>query len=140
MKRIVTLIIALTMLPALGAFAQTGNTGAKINKKNLVVKEWNTNAKGVASTLDHLTTYSPDGKKIEEIEYDSAGKQKWRKRYEWGANDKMARELVYDERNRLVNYKKFEYNEFGKKKVQYTYDAKGKLISTKIFEYITADD
>jgi YD repeat-containing protein len=138
MKRIIILI--LIMVPALVAFAQTGNTGSTLNKKNLVVKEWNTNAKGVASTLDHVTTYSPDGKKIEEIEYDSAGKQKWRKRYEWGEGGKMARELVYDERNRLVNYKKFEYNEFGKKKVQYTYNAKGKLISTKLIEYITADD
>ncbi|MBR0532532.1 MAG: hypothetical protein IJJ96_07985 [Bacteroidales bacterium] len=140
MKRIFTIMVTLMMFPVLGAFAQNAETGTKINKKNLVVKEWNTNAKGVASTLDHLTTYSPDGKKIEEIEYDSAGKQKWRKRYEWGENDKMARELVYDERNRLVNYKKFEYNEFGKKKMQYTYDAKGKLISTKVFEYITSND
>lgn len=140
MKRIVTLILALMMLPAFGAFAQTGEAGTKINKKNLVVKQWNTNSKGVASTLDHLTTYSPEGKKLEEIEYDSAGKQKWRKRYEWGDNFKMTRELVYDERNRLVNYKKFEYNEFGKKKVQYTYDAKGRLTSTKVYEYITADD
>ena len=133
-------MVTLMMFPVLGAFAQNAETGTKINKKNLVVKEWNTTAKGVASTLDHLTTYSPDGKKIEEIEYDSAGTQKWRKRYEWGENDKMARELVYDERNRLVNYKKFEYNEFGKKKMQYTYDAKGKLISTKVFEYITSND
>ena len=98
------------------------------------------NAKGVVSTLDHVTTFSPDGKKLEEIEYDSAGKQKWRKRFEWGENGKVSRELVYDERNRLVNYKKFEYNEFGKKKVQYTYDAKGRLVATKLFEYITADD
>lgn len=140
MKRIVIISIALILFPVLGAFAQTGDQGKTINKKNLVVKEWNTNAKGVASTLDHLTTFSPEGKKLEEIEYDSAGKQKWRKRYEWGENLRMARELVYDERNRLVNYKKFEYNEFGKKKMQYTYDAKGKLISTKVFEYITADD
>ena len=140
MKRIAILILGLVMFPALGAFAQTGDTGKTISKKNLVVKEWNTNAKGVASTLDHLTTYSPEGKKLEEIEYDSAGKQKWRKRYEWGENGKMTRELVYNERNRLVNYKKFDYNEFGKKKVQYTYDAKGRLLSTKLFEYITADD
>lgn len=121
------------------AFSQTVSGGG-INKKNLVVKEWNTNARGVAGTLDHLTTYSPEGKKIEEIEYDSLGKQKWRKRYEWGANGLLARELVYDERNRLMNYKKFEFNEFGKKKVQYTYDAKGRLISTKVYEYITSGD
>jgi uncharacterized protein YxeA len=135
MKRIITLIV-LAMIPLLSGYAQET---AKINKKNLVVKEWNTNGKGVAQTLDHVTTYSPEGKKIEEIEYDSNGKQKWRKRYEWGAGEKMSRELVYDERNRLVNYKKFEYNEFGKKKVQYTYNPKGKLIGTKIFEYISED-
>ncbi|MBR6001962.1 MAG: hypothetical protein IK045_03785 [Bacteroidales bacterium] len=139
MKRIILLIFLLT-IAGLSALAQTEKTGPKINKKNLVVKEWNTNAKGVASTLDHVTTYSPEGKKIEEIEYDAAGKQKWRKRYEWGANGRMARELVYDERNRLVNYKKFDYNEFGKKKTQYTYDAKGRLLSTKLFEYITSDE
>ena len=140
MKRLIPLILTLLMLPAAGAFAQSVNEGGKLNKKNLVVKEWNTNAKGVATTLDHTTTYSAEGKKLEEIEYDSAGNQKWRKRYEWGANGKIACERVYDGRNRLVNYKKFEYNEFGKKKVQYTYDGKGKLISTKLFEYVTADD
>ena len=139
MKRAAILTIVL-LFPFLGVFAQTGSTGSPLNKKNLVVKEWNTNAKGVVSTLDHVTTFSPDGKKLEEIEYDSAGKQKWRKRFEWGENGKVSRELVYDERNRLVNYKKFEYNEFGKKKVQYTYDAKGRLVATKLFEYITADD
>ena len=136
MKRIITVIV-LALIPVFAGHAQET---PKINKKNLVVKEWNTNAKGVARTLDHMTTYSPEGKKIEEIEYDSASKQKWRKRYEWGENGRMSRELVYDERNRLVNYKTFEYNEFGKKKMQYTYDAKGKLIGTKIFEYLAQDD
>lgn len=140
MKRIIALAAAILASAASCALAQTAAQDAKINKKNLVVKEWNTNAKGVANTLDHITTYSPEGKKIDETEYDTAGKQKWRKRYEWGANGKMARELVYDEHNRLVNYKKFEYNEFGKKKVQYTYDAKGRLLSTKVYEYITASD
>ena len=136
MKRIITIIL-LALIPLLSGYAQ--ETTAKMDKKNLVVKEWNTNAKGVAKTLDHVTTYSPEGKKIEEIEYDSAGKQKWRKRYEWGQNGRMSRELVYDERNRLVNYKTFEYNAFGKKHIQYTYDPKGRLISTKLFEYITED-
>ena len=137
MKRIITFII-LALIPLLSGYAQ--ETTPKINKKNLVVKQWNINGKGVSQTLDHVTTYSAEGKKIEEIEYDSAGKQKWRKRYEWGNSGKESRELVYDERNRLVNYKTFEYNEFGKKKAQYTYDAKGKLIGTKIFEYIAQDD
>jgi hypothetical protein len=134
MKKImIVLAAALLLFPAAGARAQE-----TLNKKNLVVKEWNTTAKGT-KTLDHVTTYSPEGKKIEEIEYDASGKQKWRKRYEWGTGEKMSRELVYDERNRLVNYKKFEYNELGKKKIQYTYNPKGKLISTKVYEYVTQD-
>ena len=138
MKKILTLLSLLILTTA--AWGQNANQFPKMDKKNLVVKEWNTNAKGSARQLDHITTYSPDGKKIDEIEYDSAGKQKWRKRYEWGENGRMARELVYDERNRLVNYKTFEYNEFGKKKVQYTYNPKGKLVSTKIYEYQTQNE
>lgn len=135
MKKYIILIAAF-ILAGFGAWAQT--TEKVMDKKNLVVKEWNVNARG-ARVMDHMTVYSTDGKKIEETEYDYTGKQKWRKRYEWGDNLKMTRELVYDERNKLVNYKKFEYNEFGKKKVQYTYDPKGKLISTKTYEYITQD-
>ena len=139
MKRFLS-ILALLITSLAPAFAQEPDEveAPKMNKKNLVVKEWNTGAKG-ARTLDHLTVYSPEGKKIEEIEYDSMGIQKWRKRIEWGESGKVVREMVYDGRNRLVNYKKFEYNEFGKKKTQYTYDAKGKLISTKVYEYISED-
>ena len=136
MKRII-IAFALAFLP-LFAWGQDTQQ-ATLNKKNLVVKEWNTNAKGTSKILDHLTTYSPEGKKIEEIEYDADGHQKWRKRFEWGENGRLTRELLYDQRNRLVNYKKFDYNEFGKKHIQYTYDPKGRLISTKLFEYISED-
>ena len=125
---------ALLLLP-LAAGAQEA---AKINKKNLVIKEWNTGPKGNNKVLDHVTTYNPEGKKIEEIEYNSDG-QKWRKRYEYGADGKLSKELVYDGRNRLQTYKKFEFNEFGRKKIQYTYNAKGKLISIKQYEYLAQD-
>lgn len=131
------LILAGLMLAFPLAFGQ--DNSPKINKKNLVIKEWNSDGKGVAKSLDHITTYSPEGKKVEEIEYDSLGKQKWRKRFEYGADGKVSRELVYNEYNRLVNIKKFEFNEFGRKKVQYTYDAKGRLTGTKYYEYITED-
>lgn len=107
----------------------------QLDKKNLVIKEWNTDPKGGHKTLDHVTTYSPSGNKVEEIEYDSMG-QKWRKRFERDAMGKVVTEFVYDNRNRLQTYKKFEYNEFGRKKVQYTYNAKGKLLSIKNYEYI----
>jgi hypothetical protein len=129
----------LLTLPAMAQTQSQAQQSSREQKKNLVVKEWNTNAKG-ARTLDHVTTYNADGRKIEEIEYDSYGKQRWRKRFEWSGNDRKARELVYDERNRLVNFKKFDYNELGKKKAQYTYDAKGRLLTTKIYEYSTQDE
>lgn len=134
MKKLLLISLAfLFLVPSAGAQEKQ-----KINKKNLVIKEWNTNPKGGNKTLDHVTTYSPEGKKIDEIEYNSEG-QKWRKRYEYGADNKVSRELVYDGNNRLQTYKTFEYNEFGRKKVQYTYNAKGKLISVKHFEYLAQD-
>ena len=134
MKRLIFIAVALLLLvPAAGA-----QTAQKINKKNLVIKEWNSDPKGTHKTLDHVTTYNSDGQKIEEIEYNSDG-QKWRKRFEYGANGKASKELVYDGRNRLQTYKTFEYNEFSRKKVQYTYNAKGKVLSVKTFEYIAQD-
>lgn len=137
MKRFI-LIAAALLLVLPGAFAQEQETAPKINKKNLVIKEWNTDARTSHRILDHQTTFNADGKKVEEIEYTTTG-QKWRKRYEYGADGKVSRELVYDDRNRLRNVKKFEYNEFGRKKTQYTYDAKGRLRTIKVFEYITED-
>lgn len=134
MKRLLILLAsALLLFPAAGA-----QEAAKMNKKNLVIKEWNTDPKGNNKVLDHITTFNADGRKTEEIEYNSDG-QKWRKRFEYGADGKVSKELVYDHRNRLQTYKKFEFNEFGKKKIQYTYNAKGKLISIKQYEYIAQD-
>ena len=137
MKKLLTLI---TLAFALALPAAAQDAAQKINKKNLVIKEWNTDPRSGKKVLDHVTTYSPEGKKLEEIEYSSSG-QKWRKRYEYapGAEGKCIKESVYDERNRLNTVKKYEYNEFGRKKTQYTYDAKGRLQSVKVFEYITED-
>ena len=137
MKKLLTLI-ALVVAFIAPAIAQ--DTGQKINKKNLVIKEWNTDPRSGKKMLDRVTTYNSDGKKVEEIEYGSEG-QKWRKRYEYapGADGKCLKESVYDERNRLNTVKKYEYNEFGRKKTQYNYNAKGKLLTVKVFEYITED-
>ena len=134
MKRLILIAAsALLLLPAAGA-----QEPQKMNKKNLVIKEWNTDPKGGNKVLDHVTTFSPEGKKMEETEYGSDG-QKWRKRFEYGPDGKVSRELVYDNHNRLQTYKTFEWNEFGKKKVQYTYNAKGKLLSIKHYEYLAQD-
>ena len=138
MKRILTLVALVLAFVAPAAAQNT--TGQKINKKNLVIKEWNTDPRSGKKVLDHVTTYDADGKKIEEIEYNSEG-QKWRKRFEYapGAEGKCIKESVYNERNRLESVKKYEYNEFGRKKTQYNYNAKGKLLTIKVFEYITED-
>ena len=134
MKRILIFAASLLLLvPALRA-----QETPKIDKKNLVIKEWNTDVRTNAKVLDHVTTFNSEGQKLEEIEYGSR-KQKWRKRFEYGANGKVSKELLYDENNKLVNYKKFEYNEFGRKKTQYTYNPKGKLLTVKIYEYKTED-
>ena len=139
MKKLLTLL-ALAFALVVPAMAQNTAAGQKINKKNLVIKEWNTDPRSGKKVLDRITTYNADGKKIEEIEYSSEG-QKWRKRFEYapGAEGKCIKESVYDERNRLNTVKKYEYNEFGRKKTQYNYNAKGKLLTVKVFEYITED-
>jgi len=135
MKKILSIAAALLLLlPALSAQEEQ-----KINKKNLVIKEWNTNVKTNAKVLDHVTTFNADGKKVEEIEYGTNNRQKWRKRFEYGTDGRVSRELIYDEYNKLNSVRKFTYNEFGRKKTQYTYDGKGKLQTIKIFEYITED-
>ena len=139
MKKLLTLL-ALAFALVVPAMAQNTAAGQKINKKNLVIKEWNTDPRSGKKVLDRVTTYNADGKKIEEIEYGSEG-QKWRKRFEYapGTDGKCTKESVYDERNRLNTVKKYEYNEFGRKKTQYNYNAKGKLLTVKVFEYITED-
>lgn len=132
MKKYWMLAALCLLFPLVSLKAQEQPT---LNKKNLVVKEWNTDPKGAHKVLDHVTTYNSEGRKIEEIEYSTDG-QKWRKRYEYDATGRMSKEYVYDNRNRLQTYKTFEFNEFAKKKVQYTYNAKGKLLSIKQYEYI----
>lgn len=107
----------------------------KMNKSNLVVKEWNTNVTTNVRVLDHITTYNAEGKKTEEIEYNSEG-QKWRERYEYDARGNKIRELVYNGNNRLVYVKKYRYNEYGKKEMTLTYNSQGKLIAIKNYEYL----
>lgn len=132
MKRTIVLAAALLLI-FFGSYAQE-----KTDKKNLVIKEWNTDVRSGIRLLDHVTTFNSEGRKVEEIEY-GADERKWRKRYEYGSRGKVSRELLYDERDRLESVKKFEYDEQGKKKMQYTYNSKGKLQSVKFFEYLTED-
>lgn len=132
-RRIIFIAFALFGLAALPAKAQETE---KPSKSNMTVKEWKVDASTNQKSLDHVTIYNENGKKVEEIEYDSRG-QKWRKKYEHGANGKIVRELVYNSANKLDNIRKFEFDELGRKKTEYVYDAKGKLKKYKVYEYIS---
>ncbi|MBS7291637.1 MAG: hypothetical protein MSH61_06275 [Bacteroidales bacterium] len=107
-------------------------------RRNLTVKQWNTDAKTKTRWLDRVTTYDHEGRKIEEIEYASYG-QKWRQTYEYGANGRVVKEVEYDDRNKPVYIRKYEWNEDGTKKKQYNYAPNGKLLTIKVFEYIFTD-
>lgn len=135
MKNIKLIIASILVICfSLSAFSQT-KTEKKPTKKNLTVKEWNTNSKTKTKFLDHITKYNADGQKIEEIEYANYG-VKSKIVYQYDASKKCILETEYDGRDRVVSVKKFEYNADGTKKKQLTYSAKGKLESVKEFEYI----
>lgn len=139
MKNRMKVLLSVLLLCSLPLAAQVEQDSVpRLNKKNLVIKEWNTSARSKTQQLDHETIYNPDGRKIEETEYNTDG-VKWRKRFEYNTAGKVAKEYTYDRRGRLQTYKTIEYNEFGRKKSQNTYDAKGKLLTVKVFEYIAQD-
>jgi antitoxin component YwqK of YwqJK toxin-antitoxin module len=103
-------------------------------RKNLVVKEWNTDAKGKRKWMDHLTVWDENGFKLEEIEYAVYG-QKERVTFEYDSTGKCVRENVYNDKNKLYRIRKYEYLPNGRKKIQYNYNPDGKLYSTKMYEY-----
>lgn len=108
-------------------------------RKNLTVKEWNTDSKSKTKWLDHLTVYDNQGRKVEEIEYSNYG-QVERVTCEYDeVTGKVAKEVVYDDRNKPVRIRKYEYNPDGTKRRQYNYMPNGKLYSVKVFEYIFDD-
>ncbi len=136
MKRYASLILLILLgwatCPAQTPVAQ--GEQKPLDKRDLVIKEWNTDVATNLRYLDHETVYDSNGKKIQETEYTKLGKL-WTKKFEYGPDGNMTRELTYNEKGRLDSVQKFEYNEFGKKKVVYTYDAKGKLVKVKNIEY-----
>lgn len=138
--KIPVLLTCVLTLTAMTVSAQLSpETIAKREKrKNLTVKEWNTDAKSKTRWLDHLTVYDDEGRKIEEIEYASYG-QKERITYEYADNGKIGKEIVYDDRNKPTRIRKYEYNEDGTKKKQYNYLPNGRLYSVKVFEYLFTD-
>ncbi len=132
------LLASLLLLPLFSVCAYAQLDAATMAKrqarKNLVIREWNTDAKTQTKWLDRVTTYDDQGRKIEEIEYTRYG-QKWRETFEYGANGKISKNIIYNEKNKPSAIRKYEYNPDGTKKKQYNYAPNGKLQTVKVFEY-----
>ncbi|GHU66093.1 hypothetical protein FACS1894123_12080 [Bacteroidia bacterium] len=103
-------------------------------KKNLIIKEMNTDAKGKRQWMDHYTKWDENGLKLEDEEYAVYG-LKERVEYKYDAEGICIEERVYNDKKKLYRIRKYEYNEAGRKKIQYNYNPDGKLFSTKIYEY-----
>lgn len=110
----------------------------RAERQNLIIKEWNTDARSQTRWLDRITTYDAEGRKIEQIEYAPYG-QKWRQTYEYGSHGRIQQEVEYNDRDKPVIIRKYEYNEDGSKKRQYNYAPNGKLQTIKVFEYVIAE-
>ncbi|MBR7154283.1 MAG: hypothetical protein IKD12_03115 [Paludibacteraceae bacterium] len=141
MKRFVSIVVCV-LIAGMG-MAQSLLTPEQLAKrekrKNLTVKEWNTDSKTKARWLDHVKIYDSQGRCIEEIEYASYGQ---RKRVTSTYDDKTGKvleEVEYNDRNRAVRIRKYEWNADGTKAKQYNYLPNGKLYSIKVFEYIFSD-
>lgn len=142
MKRILILILmAFTLMPAAVCSAQqldAATLAKRAGRRNLTIKEWNTDAKTKTRWLDRVTTYDAEGRKIEQIEYASYG-QKWRETYEYGEHGRVVQEVEYDDRDKPKTIRKYEYNADGTKKKQYNYAPNGKLQTIKVFEYVIGE-
>ncbi len=103
-------------------------------KKNLTIREYNTDANGKSRWMDHLTVYNAKGYKVEEIEYATYGMRE-RVTFEYDDTDKCIKEVVYDDRNKVSRIRKYAYNPDGTKKTQYNYLPNGRLYSTKQYVY-----
>lgn len=133
--------LALFLIPEASTYAQeldAATLAKRAGRKNLTIKEWNTDSRSKKRWLDRVTTYDNQGRKIEQIEYASYG-QKWRETYEYGDNGRIIREVEYDDRDKPKSVKVYEYNTDGTKKKQYKYNPNGKLETVKIFEYIISE-
>lgn len=141
MKKVFYILACLLICGA--AMAQSLLTPEQLAKrekrKNLTVKEWNTDDKTKTRWLDRIKVYDSLGRCVEEIEYATYG-QKWRVTYTYDdVTGKVVEEVEYNDRNRPVRIKKYEWNADGTKAKQYNYLPNGKLFSVKVYEYIFSD-
>ena len=63
----------LLLLLFVGTLSAQTTQEKREKRKNLTIKEWNTNATTKTKFLDHITKYNDKGLKVEEIEYANYG-------------------------------------------------------------------
>ena len=134
-------MLVLGLLVPLLAYADVSpeTLAKRAKRKNLTIREWNTDAKAKTRWLDHITMYDSLGRKVEEIEYATYG-QVQRVTIEYNDDGFVAREVVYNDKDKPIRIRKYEYNNNGTKKKQYNYLPNGKLYSVKVFEYAFSDE
>ncbi len=134
-------LLVLGLLVPLLAYADVSpeTLAKRAKRKNLTIREWNTDAKAKTRWLDHITVYDSLGRKVEEIEYATYG-QVQRVTIEYNDDGFVAREVVYNDKDKPIRIRKYEYNDNGTKKKQYNYLPNGKLYSVKVFEYAFSDE
>jgi hypothetical protein len=140
-KKIIIFVLCTLSLGSLSAqsLLTPEQLAKREKKKNLTVKEWNTDSKTKTRWLDRLKVYDSQGRCVEEIEYATYG-QKWRVTSTYDdVTGKVIEEVEYNDRNRPVRIKKYEWNADGTKAKQYNYLPNGKLFSVKVFEYIFSE-
>ena len=125
-----TIYLLVCLLISSAAMAQSLLTPEQLAKrekrKNLTVKEWNTDSKSKTRWLDH-------------VEYASYGQRSRVTSTYDDVTGKVVEEVEYNDRNKPVRIRKYEWNADGTKAKQYNYLPNGKLYSVKVFEYIFSD-
>lgn len=138
MKKLVSIVVCALIGFVVWAEVSPETLAKRAKRKNMVMKEWNTDATTRTKWLDHMTVYDSEGRKIEEIEYTIYG-QRTRVVTKYNEESMVSEEVVYNEKNQPVRIRKYEYNENGTKSKQYNYLPNGKLYSTKVYEYTFQD-
>lgn len=133
-----TIFMSLFLLASMATtFAQTSPESLdekREKRKNMTIREYNTDAAGKSRWMDHMTVYNAKGLKVQEIEYATYG-QREKITFEYDAQERCIKEVVYDDRNKVSRIRKYDYNPDGTKRTQYNYLPNGRLYSTKVYQY-----
>jgi len=117
-------------------FAKKNNAEDKHgHHKNMIVREYNTDAKGNAKSVDRQTTYDAKGLKVEEMEYGKHKQMSQRITFVYDDEGNCVKEVIFDERNKPCKIRQIIYNADGLKQTIYNYSPDGRLFSTKKFQY-----